>query len=152
MCRQAAARANILNGWEEIANYLGKGVRTVQRYESELRLPVRRRRRRKSGGSVFASKAELDGWVIASPIREVFRLPYPTVDKASTLEEFRRHIEELRRLREEAAQLRGELRVSLQVLRASIQALSEQQDPPSSPERRLLADVLRFDLSKRKVR
>jgi phage terminase Nu1 subunit (DNA packaging protein) len=30
-----------LNGWKEIANYLGRGVRTVQRWE-EMGMPVRR--------------------------------------------------------------------------------------------------------------
>jgi predicted DNA-binding transcriptional regulator AlpA len=34
--------ALILTSWKEIAAYLGKGVRTVQRWESELQLPVRR--------------------------------------------------------------------------------------------------------------
>ena len=55
-----------LSGWKEIANYLGKGVRTVQRYERELRLPVHRPNG-KSAGSVIATKAELDSWVNASP-------------------------------------------------------------------------------------
>ena len=41
---------HFLNGWKEIANYLGKGVRTVQRYERTLALPVRRPSGR-SGGS-----------------------------------------------------------------------------------------------------
>ncbi len=32
----------VLSSWKEIAAYLGKGVRTVQRWERELALPVRR--------------------------------------------------------------------------------------------------------------
>ena len=32
----------LLNGWKQIANYLGRGVRTIQRWES-LGLPVRQR-------------------------------------------------------------------------------------------------------------
>jgi excisionase family DNA binding protein len=32
----------ILNSWKEIAGYLGRGVRTVQRWEQELHLPVHR--------------------------------------------------------------------------------------------------------------
>jgi hypothetical protein len=31
-----------LNSWKEIASYMGRGVRTVQRYERELHLPVGR--------------------------------------------------------------------------------------------------------------
>src|SRR5262249_12461236 len=68
-----------LSGWKEIANYLGKGVRTVQRYELQMQLPVRRPAG-KPWGSVVATKAELDAWVNASPIREVFRLSGKNVD------------------------------------------------------------------------
>ena len=73
MWNQNATRLEIISGWKGIANYLGKGVRTVQRYERELGLPVRRPAG-KSTGSVIATKAELDGWVMASPIHETFRL------------------------------------------------------------------------------
>src|SRR5215831_4406762 len=62
-----------LNGWKEIAGYLGKGVRTTQRYERTLGLPVRRPAGKPSG-SVIATRAELDGWVKASPISEIFHL------------------------------------------------------------------------------
>jgi hypothetical protein len=58
---------NVLSGWKDIANYLGKGVRTAQRYERELRLPVRRPAG-KSRGSVLATRADLDEWVSQSPM------------------------------------------------------------------------------------
>ena len=54
-----------LSGWKEIANYLGRGVRTVQRYEREMGLPIHRPAG-KSWASVVAAKTELDDWV-ASP-------------------------------------------------------------------------------------
>ena len=57
----------ILSGWKEIAVHLGKGVRTVQRYERKLGLPIRRPSG-KSIGSVIATVAELDAWITASPI------------------------------------------------------------------------------------
>ena len=53
-----------LSGWKEIASYLGMGVRTVQRYEREMRLPIHRPTG-KSHGTVIATKAELDGWLTA---------------------------------------------------------------------------------------
>jgi len=65
---QMAAQTEILSGWKEIAHYLGKGVRTVQRYEREIRLPIHRPAG-KSHGAVVASKIELDRWVTASPSR-----------------------------------------------------------------------------------
>ena len=57
-----------LSGWKEIANYLRKGVRTVQRYERELRLPIHRPAG-KSSSSVIAFKAELDSWVKGIPVQ-----------------------------------------------------------------------------------
>jgi len=53
-----------LSGWKEIASYLGMGVRTVQRYEREMGLPIHRPTG-KSRGTVIATKAELDRWLIA---------------------------------------------------------------------------------------
>ena len=51
-----------LTCWKDIANYLGKGVRTVQRYEREAGLPVRRPSARNKG-LVFAWTEELDAWI-----------------------------------------------------------------------------------------
>ena len=50
-----------LDSWKEIAAYLKRGTRTVQRWEREQGLPVHRLGGRKQG-SVFAYKPELDGW------------------------------------------------------------------------------------------
>lgn len=50
-----------LDSWKEIAAYLGKGVRTVQRWEASEGLPVRRLGQDRAG-SVFAYRAELDEW------------------------------------------------------------------------------------------
>lgn len=51
-----------LISWKEIAAYLGKGVRTVQRWEEMERLPVRRPSNRPSG-PVLAYPQELDEWL-----------------------------------------------------------------------------------------
>ena len=58
----------ILNSWKEIANYMGRGVRTVQRYEQAYRLPIRRPAGR-DRTSVMALREELDGWLSSSPTR-----------------------------------------------------------------------------------
>jgi len=50
-----------LDSWKEIASYLRKGVRTVQRWERSDGLPVRRLGQERQG-SVFAYKSELDTW------------------------------------------------------------------------------------------
>ena len=60
--RKHASDSQTLSGWKQIANYLGLGVRTVQRYERVLRLPIHRPAG-KLKSRVFATKAELDRWV-----------------------------------------------------------------------------------------
>src|ERR1700716_4030828 len=50
-----------LESWKEIASYLKKGVRTVQRWERTEGLPVRRLGQDRTG-FVFAYKSELDAW------------------------------------------------------------------------------------------
>jgi hypothetical protein len=50
-----------LNGWKEIAAYLGKSVRSVQRWEITLHLPVHRIRT-PDGQIVYAQTDEIDTW------------------------------------------------------------------------------------------
>lgn len=58
----SAASATVLTSWKEIAHYLGKGVRTVQRWEQDFGLPVRR-----PFGSnkkaILARPRDLDAWI-----------------------------------------------------------------------------------------
>jgi hypothetical protein len=61
--------SQVLSGWKDIANYLGKDVRTLQRYERELGLPVHRPGG-KTNGSVIATQSELDAWVDSCKLRE----------------------------------------------------------------------------------
>jgi hypothetical protein len=58
----------ILNSWKEIANYLGRGVRTVQRWERDLGLPVHRPKG-KDRSAVLAFPEELNAWLQGTPIR-----------------------------------------------------------------------------------
>ena len=53
---------DILNSWKEVAGYLGRGVRTVQRWEHDLGLPVRRPRG-KARSAIIAMRSELDLWL-----------------------------------------------------------------------------------------
>lgn len=54
----------VFTSWKEIASYLGKGVRTVQRWEAQFGLPVQRPNAR-AKGIVRATKEELDRWIAA---------------------------------------------------------------------------------------
>ncbi len=52
----------VLSSWKEIGQYLGKGVRTVQRWEQNLGLPVRRPAG-PTRHAVLAMPDELDAWM-----------------------------------------------------------------------------------------
>jgi len=80
----------ILNSWKEISQHLGRGVRTAQRYEEKLGLPVHRPAG-KERSAVVAFADEIDGWVSNSPTRRnmdgspVSELPSPDRRPASEL-------------------------------------------------------------------
>ncbi len=69
-----SSAASVLNSWKEIASYLGRGVRTVQRYERDLALPVRRPRGT-SRSAVIALKEELDAWLRNAPSGDLQHVP-----------------------------------------------------------------------------
>jgi hypothetical protein len=52
----------ILNGWKEISEYIQRGVRTAQRWEALLGMPVHRPAL-KDRSAVVAFSDELDGWI-----------------------------------------------------------------------------------------
>jgi len=115
---QSAPR-RYLSGWKDIANYLGKGVRTVQRYERELGLPVRRPAG-KLFGSVAATKAELDAWMAALPIREAFQLSKPAPDTSLAATLIQKNLTKLQILSNQMQALRKELRLSVNLLRTTV--------------------------------
>src|SRR5277367_6076961 len=51
-----------IESWGEIANYLKRDIRTVQRWEKDYALPIRRLMIGKQG-QVYAYRSELDRWV-----------------------------------------------------------------------------------------
>ncbi len=54
---------DVLGSWKEIADYLGKEIRTCWRWEKEFGLPVHRIDSTSSRSRVFAYKAEIDAWL-----------------------------------------------------------------------------------------
>jgi predicted DNA-binding transcriptional regulator AlpA len=60
-------KETILNSWKEIADYLGRGVRTAQRWEHDLALPVRRPRG-KERSAVIAVSSDIDAWLKRCPV------------------------------------------------------------------------------------
>lgn len=148
--RQArSASANVLNSWKEIAFYLGRGVRTAQRWERDLGLPVHRPRG-KQRSAVLAIPEELDYWIQNTPGRGLGELlllrannntpkPLPPAPAAVA-----RSIALARDLRARSASLLRQIRESTRkqrqraaLLREKIQSLSAatmpQKEPPSPP-------------------
>src|SRR5262249_1736729 len=56
-----SAKSDRLDSWKEIAKYLGRDVRTVQRWERRDGLPIHRLPH-EAQGSVFAYRSEIDQW------------------------------------------------------------------------------------------
>lgn len=71
--------SEILRSWKEIASYAGASVRTLQRWEREFHLPIRRIATKK-GAVVFAFRSDLDTW---------FRARTQTAEMAVRDEHFR---------------------------------------------------------------
>jgi hypothetical protein len=53
----------VLTSWKEIAQYFGKGVRTVQRWEAAFDLPVRRAAAGRDHRAILALTDDLDAWI-----------------------------------------------------------------------------------------
>ena len=110
----------VLNSWKEIANYVGRGVRTVQRWEADLGMPVRRPRA-KSRSAVLAMSDEIDAWLRSAPAGEL--KPQPA-NGMSALEEFWRSVAEPGSLRGRCQQLRAENEQPLSALIVTLQAMA----------------------------
>lgn len=55
--------STVLSSWKDIAKYLGKGVRTVQRWERHLGLPVRRPNGASQKSAVLLYRGDVDAWL-----------------------------------------------------------------------------------------
>jgi hypothetical protein len=73
--RQSALTGPVmLNSWKEIASYLDRGVRTVQRWERELQLPVHRIGKGKRS-PVYAIATEVKLWLCTAEIPHAKKTP-----------------------------------------------------------------------------
>src|SRR6202167_5275561 len=55
--------STVLSSWKDIARYMGKGVRTVQRWERHLGLPVRCPNGASHKSAVLLDRSDLDAWL-----------------------------------------------------------------------------------------
>ena len=108
----------VLSGWKEVAKYLGSGVRTVQRYERELGLPIKHPSSKR--GSIFADVMALDAWVNAKPMRKSVTGHGCFETK---VEDLREALVQNRRLREQMRVSRAEIRREQKQFLARVQSL-----------------------------
>jgi hypothetical protein len=132
----SAPQSAILTSWKDIARYMGKGVRTVQRWEQDFGLPVRRPLG-SNKKAVLARPLDLDAWVAQR-----------CSSRAEPLSDPERVV-----LQREIAELRRQLALANErlqmILRAqAIGAVSVEATRPASPgidpERRRDGVVLSF--------
>lgn len=104
--------SDCLQGWKEIATYLERGVRTVQRYEAEFGLPVRRYPG-KDAGTVVAVKSDLDLWLRSMPLRRITRKESLNIED---LEKLRVNVQRMSQLRDQMFALRMALSETVESL------------------------------------
>jgi hypothetical protein len=98
-----------LNGWKEIGSYLGRTVRTAQRWEAQLEMPVHRPATRKRT-AVIAYPHQLNSWLV----RNCGHLDsYESQEKIDSPADIATLNEKLLRLQREAAQLALEIQRAL---------------------------------------
>jgi excisionase family DNA binding protein len=116
----------MLNSWKEIASYLGRGVRTVQRWERENDLPVHRIGKGRRS-PVCAMVPELKFWLATSTVDRMRVPPQAIRDAqgrpATPIENSRRLLLEFRRLVREVAVTSVRQHKQAEILEKGIRAL-----------------------------
>lgn len=114
----------VLTSWKEIANYMGKGVRTVQRWEQDFGLPVRRPHG-SSKKAILARPRDLDAWVALRcssrcESRIDQKAPVPSINMLSSLTI---GLETFRQLRDNNQVLLSEVNSALNQLKNQIASM-----------------------------
>jgi hypothetical protein len=141
------AESTVLSSWKDIAKYLGKGVRTVQRWERQLGLPVRRPVGASQKSAVLLYRRDVDAWLATrfSARTQNKETGLVNTDLArSTLKERIRKAQELRTTH---CALREQIQESIRLLAERCDLLTSQTArepwfPSSSVSPKLLPDSL----------
>jgi hypothetical protein len=119
----------VLTSWKDIARYMGKGVRTVQRWELDFGLPVRRPQG-SNKKAVLARPHDLDAWVAlrcTSRSQQPPRAADRSVPQFSKLALLNAQIETSRKLREDNHELMAQVRSQLMELRRQVLELQNRE-------------------------
>jgi hypothetical protein len=119
----------VLSSWKDIAKYMGKGVRTVQRWEHHLGLPVRRPNGVSHKSAVLLDRSELDAWLATrfsarSAVRDLAAKGTDSSDSARSA--LREGIRKARALRDANHALTQQICESVRLLTERCDLLSNQ--------------------------
>lgn len=117
MAAQPQLARSVLSSWKEIAQYLGKGVRTVQRWERQMSLPVHRPPG-SNKGVVLAYTDELDRWAHSDQGVEARQSPDVDVRVA-----VKQHVSESNFLRERCHELRNQHHAAVTMLVTNLSSM-----------------------------
>jgi len=127
-----AVQPTVLTSWKDIARYMGKGVRTVQRWELDFGLPVRRAEG-SNKKAVLARPRDLDAWVATQcSIGHSSHETEPRRTNICRRSSLSVELETYRTLRRDQADLRLELRSALRSLQEAVAACHQQCAPMQS--------------------
>ena len=129
-----SASTTILGSWKEIAAYLGKGVRTVQRWEQLHGLPVRRPVGA-AHGVVYASREELEVWLTKQWMRRETTPEYSAVREIKT-GETPSLVQMSQELRQANRELLASLRQTVDSVKRECETLALLIPPPGKPVQR----------------
>ena len=127
--RELSHSTELLNSWKEIAAYLNRCVRTVQRWEIELGLPVRRPRA-KNRSAVMAFRAEIDAWTRGCPVASIAEQAVPPRTDVYQVTALSSLILESRGLQNNLRRLRKDVNDTMNTLIDNIRKVTAQTLPP----------------------
>jgi hypothetical protein len=122
MRQTSVTGTRVLNSWKEIAAYLDRGIRTVQRWEHDLELPVHRIGTGKRS-PVFATVSELKFWLATTEAARVIEprpRPVPVQKGRKPIEDSRRLLSNARSLAQMIADTSVRQRKQAEALQAQI--------------------------------
>lgn len=139
--------STVLSSWKDIARYLGKGVRTVQRWERQLGLPVRRPVGASQKSAILLYRRDVDAWLatrFSARVQNQETALAKTDLARSTLKE---RIQKAQELRTTHSVLTEQIQESIRLLaercdRLSSQTIRQSWFPTSSLDQGLLPDSL----------
>jgi predicted HicB family RNase H-like nuclease len=128
----------VLNSWKEIATFLNRGVRTVQRWEKKNQLPVHR-----VGvgdkAPVFAFPVELQSWLRRIGSIEIEHYSEPCAKAVAT---DKQELERQRNLRRDLHQLLHEHRKKIAALQRTVEEMNKRALHHVPPARNLTSNFL----------